>query len=141
MGLGGEHSYVCAPSTPGHSAALWILSGLCCMFGVDCCQLVVNGPGRDNWGNNSAPFAPCASASSRSAWASSLGNHRAPRQPADSCEGFFKPLLISCLLIFPWPVQVTWPSPEPESEGDYPSYRAKAVDTERQLVQPVYTVA
>lgn len=135
MGRGREHSFVCTSASPGHLAALWVWSGLYCMFGVDCCQLVRNSPDEDNGGNTSAPR---VLASSRSAWACSLGNHRAPRQPTDTWKGFFKPLFISCLLIFHWPEQVTWPSPEPESEGDHTSYRAKGVDTERQLIQPVY---
>lgn len=70
MGLGGELSYVCAPATPGLSAALWISSGLYCMFGVERCELVKNGPGGDRWGNKSAPR---VSASNRSAWVCSHG--------------------------------------------------------------------
>ena len=105
------------------------------MFGVECCGLVRNGPGGDNWGNSSAPG---ISSSSRSAWACSRGHGGAPRQLADTREGFFKPLLMSYLLIFYWPERVTRPSPEPGSEGDYTNYRAKDIETERQVIQPVY---
>lgn len=103
--LVGVHSWVC---TLGHSADLWIFSGLYYTFGVGCCQMVrmvLAGTPR-------ATTLFCVSLLQQVSLGMFLWQSQGTKRASRYMQGLIKPLLRSCLLISHWPKQVAWLSPK-----------------------------
>lgn len=83
------------PSTLGHSADLWIVSGLYCMFGVGCYQMVRMVLA----GTTRATTLFCVSLLQRVSLGTFLWESQGTKTAGRHMQGLVKLLLRSCLLI------------------------------------------